>query len=416
MSPSGRRFIIDATMIHGGGGFTHLLNILPEFARLAPGDRFRVLCSDRRVAERLPVAANIEVRFLGPMSLRERLRFTYREAARHAAEWGADLYFSESEMAPLDAPCATIAAFQNANVTDLGRAHKLRWKRRIRLHMLNAIARMSARRCDRVMFVSESSASEMGAALHVPVERRAAIPHGIDPARWRRPTRRALAPHERPYILSVGSIYAYKNYVRLIEAYADVARRHPDVPDLVIVGDEQDGDYSRRMKQARDATGELAEAIHLVGDVSYEEIHHYYHGASLFVLPSHLETFGIPLLEAMASGVPIVASDMPVFREVARDAAVYADPFDVPALANAISEVLYRPAAAAGLVKRGQERVREFTWQRSATRLLSLFHAAIRDREEVRKPRRRRSALITNDHAVLPSFAYRVPVLPMHGR
>jgi len=381
MHLTGRRFIIDASMIRGGGGFTHLVNILPEFAHLAPDDQFRVLCGDRRVAERLPTAPNIEVEFLGQMGLRDRLRFTYREAARYAAEWGADLYFSESEMAPLNAPCATVATFQNANVCDLGRAQKLRWKQRVRFRVLNAIARMSARRCDRVMFVSESSAQEMGDALHVPAERRAAIPHGIDPTRWRRPAPESADAHERPYILSVSSIYAYKNYVRLIEAYADMACRHPDAPNLVIVGDNQDDDYYRRMEEARDATGELAKGIHLVGEVPYDEVHRYYHGASLFVFPSHLESFGIPLLEAMASGVPIVASDMPVFREVAQNAAFYADPFDVPALAEAMSEVLFRPGAAAGLVTRGQERLREFTWQRSVSRLLSLFHSAIRDRE-----------------------------------
>jgi len=309
-----------------------------------------------------------------------------------------------------------VAAFQNANVTDLGRAHKLRWKRRARLHLLHAIARMSARRCDRAMFVSESSAQEMGDALRIPVHRRMAIPHGIDPTRWRRPTAASVGGHERPYILAVGSIYAYKNYVRLIEAYADMASRHLDVPDLVIVGENLDDDYYHRMEEARAAGGEFADGIHLVGEVSYEEVHHYYHGASLFVFPSHLESFGIPLLEAMASEVPIVASDMPVFREVARDAAFYADPFDVSSLAQAMSEALFRTGAAAGLVKRGQERLREFTWQRSAIQLLSLFDAAIRDRERASQPIPRRGARIGDDYRALPSFAGPTAALPLHSR
>lgn len=376
MPLAGQKYLIDATMIRGGGGFTHLVNIVPELARLAPMDRFRIFCGDRRVAESLPRAENVEVEFLGQMGLRERLKFTYREASRRAAEWGADLYFSASEMAPLNAPCATVAAFQNPNVFDLGRGQKLPWRQKLRLRALNAIARLTAKRCERVMFVSEDSARWMGDAVSLPQERRSSIVHGIDPMRWRRPADQERAAHERPYILSVSSIYPYKNYVRLIEAYAELARRHPEAPDLVIVGDNQDDAYLKRMEEARDASG-VADAIHIVGEVSYDEIHRYYHGASLFVFPSHLETFGIPMLEAMASGLPIVAADIPVFREIAADAAFYADPFEVGSLAQAMSEALFRPGASAALVKRGEERLREFTWRRSAGQLLALFRSAL---------------------------------------
>lgn len=405
MAAGGHSYLIDATMIRGGGGFTHLVNVLPELAQQAPEDRFRVLCGDPRVAERLPAAPNVEIDDRGAMGLRDRLRFVYLEAPRYAAAWGADLYLSLSEMAPLRAPCATVAAFQNANVCDLGRRQKLHWKQRARFRALNAIARLSARRCDRVLFVSHSSAQWMGDALGVPTQRRVAIPHGIDPARWRRPTCGRSEAHERPYILSVSSIYPYKNYVRLIEAYAQMARSHPDLPDLVIVGDNQDDGYYACMQKAREATGDLAESIHFVGEVSYEQVHRYYHDASLFVFPSHLESFGLPLLEAMASNTPLVASDMPVFREVAGDAAFYADPFDPSALARAMAEALFRPGAREALVKRGRERLEEFTWQRAASQLLTLFREAVQERES---PVRAKHSPPTPSEAALPLPARRV--------
>ncbi|MEO1933808.1 MAG: glycosyltransferase, partial [Myxococcales bacterium] len=149
------------------------------------------------------------------------------------------------------------------------------------------------------------------------------------------------------------------------------------VPDLVIVGDNQDDDYLARMKEARKATGKLADQIHIIGEVPYDEIQGWYKGASLFVFPSHLETFGIPMLEGMAAELPIVAADIPVFREVAGDAALYADPFHPPSLAAAMEAVLFKFDVAEMLVKRGRERIKKFTWDRTAQKTLNLFRSVV---------------------------------------
>jgi glycosyltransferase involved in cell wall biosynthesis len=379
---SGNRYFIDASMIRGGGGFTHLVNVMPELARMAPEDTFRVVCGDERVLSALPKLPNLEVEYLGEMRLRDRVRFTYSEASRRAAEWGADLYFSASEMTPLVAPCPMVAAFQNPNVFDLGANYKLPWKQHLRLRILNTIARISARLCERVVFVSEDSANWMGEAAGLPEEKRTPIVHGIDTDLWRKPAAATNASHQRPYILSVSSIYPYKNYVRLIEAYALMAKTRSDIPDLVIVGDNQDDDYLARMEEAREATGELAEQIHIIGEVPYSEIQSWYHGAELFVFPSHLETFGIPMIEAMAADLPIVAADIPVFREIAEDAAFYVDPFEPASIASGMDAALFQADAAETLVKRGRERLKEFTWDRTALKLLNVFRSVLAEAKE----------------------------------
>jgi len=120
--------------------------------------------------------------------------------------------------------------------------------------------------------------------------------------------------------------------------------------------------------------------IHIVGEVPYAEVRRYYAEASLFVFPSHLETFGHPLLEAMASDLPLVAADTPVFREIAGDAAFYGDPLSPPALADAVQAALV-PGAARQLVKRGRERLAHFTWERSAASLVSMFQSVLAERE-----------------------------------
>lgn len=373
-----RRILVDGSMARAGGGFTYLVNILPRLAEIAPEDRFRVLLRSERLAASLTPVPGLEIDVLPEVGWRQRLAFTCFEAPRLAQEWGADLYFSAGESAPPRAHCPVIASFRNPNIfTSIDQGWP--WKQRLRLRILRELARVSAGTCDRIMFVSQDSADWIGDSLRIPVARRAVVHHGIDPQRWTRPSEPSERLESREYILSVSSVYRYKNYLRLIEAYAALARRRSELPDLIIIGDDQDPDYSRRMQAARTATG-LAERIHILGEVPYAEVKAYYAEAALFVFPSYLETFGHPLLEAMASDLPVVAADIPVFREIGGDAAFYADPHKPDALATAIEEALYSPRAREMLVKRGRDRVREFSWDLTARRLCELFEEVIAER------------------------------------
>jgi glycosyltransferase involved in cell wall biosynthesis len=367
---AGRRILIDASMAQGGGGFTYVVNVLPHLARLAREHSFRLIVRSPRLEASLPSEPNLEVTRLPRVGLAGRLRFLLMEAPRLAGSWRADLYFSVAETSPLRLPCPSIASFRNPNVV-ARKGHGWTPAQRLRLETLHALARLSVRSCDRILFVSEDSARWMGAALGIPPEKRIVIHHGIDLADWQEQPERPQ--HPRPYILSVSSIYRYKNYVRLIEAYAKLARRLPDAPDLLIVGDDQDPPYARRMEKARLATGALAQRIHILGEVPYAEVRGYYAGAELFVFPSYLETFGHPLLEAMASRVPLVAADIAVFREIAGNSALYADPYRPEALASAMEEALTSAPRREELLARGRERVRDFPWTRSAERHLALI-------------------------------------------
>ena len=378
MKSTGQRFLIDASTAQIGGGVTYVLNVLPQLARLAPDDRFRVLLRSQDMAGSLSTPSNLEVTLLDPASVASRLRFLLHEGPRLAASWRADLYFSASESAPPRLSCPSIASFRNPNIVDR-KGHGWPLPERMRLGLLRQLARLSAQRCERVLFVSEDSARWMGDDLGVPGWKRTVIHHGID---WdAKEVQASPKRHARPHILTVSSIYRYKNFVRLIEAYARFAGRVRDVPDLVIVGDDRDPAYARRMERARRATGVLAGKIHIVGAVPYAEVRSYYDDASLFVFPSYLETFGHPLLEAMASGTPLVAADIPVFREIAGDAALFADPFSSEALADAIEKVLSSEALRRELIDRGGARVREFPWSRSAERHLALFREVAGPRE-----------------------------------
>ncbi len=399
---SGRRILIDGSMARGGGGYTYLVNILPRLSALAPQDRFRVLVRTERLAKALSGLPNVEVDHLPDVGMLQRFRFLHGRIPRIAREWKADLYFSVGEHSPLWMPCPMMAAFRNPNIfTSMEQGWPLR--QRVRLAILRALSWLSSKRADRILFVSQDSADWIGDAVRLPKSARAVVHHGIDAKGWRGEAR---GPRSEGVILSVSSVYRYKNYVRLIEAYAKLAKDRPEVPDLVIVGDDQDPEYQQKMVVARDASGDVAERIHLVGAVAYEQVKEYYRNASLFVFPSYLETFGHPLLEAMASEIPVVAADIPVFREIAQDAVLYADPYKVESLAAAMEDGLMSVGHREKMVEMGCERVARFSWNRSTRRLFTVFDEILEARAaavaSVRSTRRIRRMAATAALALAP--------------
>jgi glycosyltransferase involved in cell wall biosynthesis len=170
----------------------------------------------------------------------------------------------------------------------------------------------------------------------------------------------------RPYVLAVGTLEPRKNLERLVAAWAQLPVALRERHDLVLVG-ARGWDDSAILRAARDA------GAHLLGRVTDDDLHALYAGASAFVYPSLYEGFGLPVLEAMAAGAPVVTSSVSSLPEVAGDAALLVDPLDTPAIAHAIERVLTDPALAEELRRSGRERARAFSWERTARETLALL-------------------------------------------
>jgi glycosyltransferase involved in cell wall biosynthesis len=177
--------------------------------------------------------------------------------------------------------------------------------------------------------------------------------------------RHNLAPG---YILYVGNIRPIKNVPRLVEAYALLKRRRPDAPALVLAGRNQLGDSF---------ASEAARAgARLLGEVPFADMSPLYSAAGLFAFPSLYEGFGLPPLEAMACGCPVVSSSEGSLREVLGDAAVFVDPYDASAIAAGLDRALADPALRADLARQGAAQAAKFTWRRTADETFRIYGEA----------------------------------------
>jgi glycosyltransferase involved in cell wall biosynthesis len=155
---------------------------------------------------------------------------------------------------------------------------------------------------------------------------------------------------QKDYVLCVSTLHPHKNIERLLRVYG----RKPDLPKLIVTGLR--GFAAEHLEAMRPAS------VQFTGWVPREELYELYRGARGFIYPSTFEGFGMPVLEAMAAGVPVACSDIPVLREVAVDCAIYFDPLDEAAIERA----LIRLANEQLPTEAGQRRAAEFTWEKTA--------------------------------------------------
>jgi glycosyltransferase involved in cell wall biosynthesis len=236
------------------------------------------------------------------------------------------------------------------------------------------------RRSRVVVADSESTRQEVVRRYALPAAQVHVVYPGFDAERFHDGDALARRPSDIPYLLYVGNLLPHKNLLRLVEAFAVVRRRCPC--RLVIRGAGRPP-YTRTLAARIEALG-LADAVGFVEYAGSDALRELYAGAACLVYPSLAEGFGLPILEAMASGTPVVTSCVSSLPEVAGGAALTADPYDASALAEAIGLVLTTPELRAELRRRGLERARQFSWERTATGISRLIDGALAGRGPVR--------------------------------
>ena len=233
--------------------------------------------------------------------------------------------------------------------------------------------RRSARTAARVLTDSEFSAGEIAAAYQIPRERITVAPLGVSDhfAPVDRPNETLPARVTTPFLLHVGDLHERRNLPLVVHAMFE-AQRRPGMPplSLVLAGvDRGLGDRLRTYARKADSP----DAVVCLGPVTDSQLLSLYRGAAALVYPSRYEGFGLPVLEAMACGTPVIASRAASIPEVLGDAGVLLDPDDEPGWAKAIAEVVNDEWQKGRMRKAGLTRAREFTWARTASITLDAY-------------------------------------------
>lgn len=228
-------------------------------------------------------------------------------------------------------------------------------------------------RADRILAISESAKRDATALLGISSETIEVVHPGLDHKRFKPSCgagRYAVSP---PYFVMLGGRSANKNQGRTLAAFARLAKHHPDV-ELYFAGPWRPADFA--WLEARRADFGLGTRVRHLGYVSEADLPSLYGNAAAFLFPSLEEGFGLPVLEAMASGAPVITSNRSSLPEVAGEAALLVDPYAVGDLSAAMSYLLDSPGGRETLRAKGFARAARFTWQRTARETLGVIGRA----------------------------------------
>lgn len=374
-----RTIAIDGVGIDlAGGGRTSVLNLLLNMFALDPKSRYLVLLSKDEPA--LRVFPNVD-QFTMPISNRFAVRLYLQFRLRSLVlREGVDLVHFAKNLGTFALPCPYVVTVHD--LTTL--LHKELQKPADVLYW-RLIEPLTVRRAAQVVAVSHDAARDVERFYRVPKQ-------SIEVIHW--------APHERfvpvrdqqqiedlrrrygllrPFVLFLGILAKKKNLPTLLRAVAHLHSRGPDAPDLVVVGRgyPQSGDTESVPLVSELGLGD---AVHFVGAVPDEELPLFYSASQAYVLPSLHEGFGIPCLEAMACGTPVITTHGGALPEVAGDAAVLVnEPLDHLELSEALERVVYDQDLRQDLITRGFRRASEFSWEDSARKMLSVYESVLED-------------------------------------
>ncbi len=254
-----------------------------------------------------------------------------------------------------------------------------KWTNRSERWRFATVVLFTARFADRIIAVSEATRNDILAFTNVSPHKVDVVYEGVD-AQFRPlpieslDNARERLKLERPFILYVGTFHYRRNIPRLLQAFAYLKKGKKIPHQLVLSGlsNYRGSALEHWVKQQN-----LEQEVRYLGYASDEDLVALYNLAEVFVYPSMYEGFGLPVLEAMACGTPVVTCNVSALPEVAGNAALLVDPFDTQDLANAIAKILTQPFLKEELVGRGTEQSRKFSWRKAAEETLDLFARAV---------------------------------------
>ncbi|MCE5310769.1 MAG: glycosyltransferase family 4 protein [Acidobacteriales bacterium] len=374
----------DARHVRDFGIGTYIRNLLRALGNLDHENRYTITVhpGDVKEFDGLPANFKLATYARSDLDLRDLAAFPL-----FVRQFQPDLYHMPLNRVPYWMPKPYVVTVHDMSVLLFEQVSS--WRQSLRHYLF----RRGLLRADKVIAVSEATRRDVEHYLNIPASRIRRIYNAPDPRFAAHPNpadARAAGPgsadHERrrileryqisyPYLLYTGTIRPQKNIPRMVEAFAVLRgdlENHPVYHDLrlIIIGDEVTRNPT--VRQAVNKT-HMEQAVRFLGFVPFDTLRVFYESAAAFVFPSLYEGFGLPPLEAMASGTPVVTSNVSSLPEVTGDAAMIVNPDNVFDIARGIREVLLDPSLRRDLVTRGYSQAASFSWDVTAREVLDTY-------------------------------------------
>lgn len=351
-------------------------NILAGLARLDRTSEYVVLLASRN-EDVVPSQENFSSVCWAPQSAAVRVPFFQTVLPWWLTQQKVNVLVSPFEYTVLAAPCPVVLGMQNlcpysgpSSSTLTGQTRNL---------MIRNLAWLSVRRAAKIFFLSDASRRIICNRLRIGMAKSVVIPYGLNVDGLfvggnggRNLSVLSDQVLTKPYILSVSSVLAYKDFESLLCAFAGLLQRLQLPHRVVIAGPLHDKPYLATL-QSLISTLHLDERVVFLGEVPHSSVGQLYSHADVMVLPSHTETFGMPIIEAMACGTPVIASDLPALREVGAHAGRYYSPGDSVGLSEQLERVLVDKQLRISMVEAGAKRASQFSWDAAARDVLTLI-------------------------------------------
>lgn len=371
------RIAIDAHSVGTGlaGNESYITHLIEALAELDTFNHYTLYVTKNQAVERFQHRwPNVTVRLTLPHTPLVRVPLTLL-AELHRRP--VDLLHVQYTAPPFT-PCALVATIHDLSFEHLPQTFKRRSRAQLRLTV-----RRTARAASHILVPSEHTRRDIVETYKIEPQRVSvtplAAPAYFAPVEDEKEVERVRQRYHinGDYILSVGSIQPRKNLTQLISAYAALHRARPIVklPQLVLVG-KRAWLYDETLRAIEEQG--IADLAVLTGYVAEADLPALYTGALCFVYPSYFEGFGLPPLEAMKCGAPVIVGNRTSLPEVVGDAGLLVDPFDVDALTQALARMIDEASLRARLRLKGLERARHFSWRETAQLTLKAYGQARR--------------------------------------
>lgn len=371
------------------GSLLREYHLLKEFPVVDSKNQYHVLCTSE-MTDRLnntnsaiklyPVVPK-DNGFLQPIQTPRRIFWENVDLLKWAHRINPDLIYFPSHISNIINIIPKVVAIRNIAPFYPDAQPNRTLRESARLRALRVATRLSVRQAKRVMFFTQATLNRVAEFIPSVTEKAVVIPHGV-PEGFRpiNPDPEILAKYGLPdqFLLSVSNVTRYKNYIQLVEGYAQACEQNDAVPELCLVGKVIDNDYSEELDARIQSLG-IEDRVHQLGFVNHKDLPHLHSASMGFLFSSACENAPITLIEALACGSAIACSNLTSMPEICGEAAIYFDPYNIDSIAESIITLSTNAATRENLQHAALNRAEQFSWTESARKTCSVFKKVIQE-------------------------------------